>query len=87
MAEKAGPALGIAFADQLVHGWDLAHATGQDDTMPEDLAAAAFAALDGRMPDDQRGQFFKPAVPTSDDATPQERLLAYAGRSAAATSA
>jgi hypothetical protein len=55
--------------------------------MPEDLAAAAFAALDGRMPDDQRGQFFKPAVPTSDDATPQERLLAYAGRSAAATGA
>lgn len=87
VAEKAGPALGIAFADQLVHGWDLAHATGQDDTMPEDLAAAAFAMLDGRMPDDQRGPFFKPAVPTSDDAAPQERLLAYAGRSAAATGA
>jgi uncharacterized protein (TIGR03086 family) len=85
VVDKAGPALGIAFADQLIHGWDLARATGQDDTMPEDLAATAFAMLDGRMPDDQRGQFFKPAVRTSGDAAPQERLLAYAGRSAAAT--
>ena len=31
--------LGIAFCDQLIHGWDLARATGQDATMPADLAA------------------------------------------------
>ena len=35
--EKTGPALGIACADQLLHGWDLAKATGQDATMPEGL--------------------------------------------------
>ena len=31
--EKTGPALGIAFADQLVHGWDLGEGdrTGHDD--------------------------------------------------------
>src|SRR3954471_4545777 len=33
--DKTGPALGIAFADSLLHGWDIAKATGQDTTMPD----------------------------------------------------
>ena len=53
--DKTGPMLGIALCDQLVHGWDLATATGQDATMPEDLAEAAFAVIDGRLTDEQRG--------------------------------
>src|SRR3954469_20936986 len=47
--EKTGPSLGIAFADSLIHGADLARATGQDDTMPDDLASAAFAMLNGQL--------------------------------------
>src|SRR5947209_5902184 len=39
--DRTGPALGIAFADQLLHGWDLAASTGQDTTMPDGLADAA----------------------------------------------
>src|SRR4051794_36828223 len=31
--EKTGPALGVALSDILIHGWDLARATGQDETM------------------------------------------------------
>jgi uncharacterized protein (TIGR03086 family) len=65
--EKPGPTLGIAFVEQLVHGWDLAEATGQDPTMPDDLAQAAFQMIDGRMTDEQRGRFFEPAVPVPDD--------------------
>ena len=40
--EQSGPMLGIAFSDVLVHGWDLARATGQDATMPAGLADAAY---------------------------------------------
>jgi len=78
--EKTGPLLGIAFCDQLIHGWDLATATGQDATMPDDLVQAAYAMLDGRLTDDQRGSAFKPAVDVPDNATVQDKLLAYTGR-------
>jgi uncharacterized protein (TIGR03086 family) len=78
--EKAGPLLGIALCDQLVHGWDLATATGQDATMPDDLAAAAFAVLDGQLTDERRGSAFKAAVAVPDNASLQDRLLAYTGR-------
>jgi len=80
VVEKTGPLLGIAFTDQLVHGWDLAKATGQDATIPDDLARAAFAMIDGQLTDERRGNGFKPAVSVADDASPQERLLAYTGR-------
>src|SRR5262245_59737874 len=51
--EKTGSTIGIAFADQLLHGWDLARATGQDTTMPEDLAGAALEMIHGRFTDEQ----------------------------------
>jgi uncharacterized protein (TIGR03086 family) len=74
--------LGIAFCDQLTHGWDLAKATGQDVTISEDLAATAFALINGRITDDARGpgKNFKAAVPVPDDASVQEKLIGYLGR-------
>ena len=80
MIEKTGPALGIAFSDQLLHGWDLARATNQDATMPDGLAQAAYDLIHGAFTDEQRTGVFKPEVPVGDDATPQQRLLAYTGR-------
>ena len=78
--EKTGPSLGIAFSDQLLHGWDLARATHQDATMPDGLAEAAYGMLHGRLTDEQRKGGFKPALDVTDDASPQEKLLAYTGR-------
>jgi uncharacterized protein (TIGR03086 family) len=78
--DKTGPALGIAFSDQLLHGWDLAKATEQDATMPEGLAEAAYDCIHGQFSDEQRKGVFKPEVTVPDDATPQDRLLAYTGR-------
>jgi uncharacterized protein (TIGR03086 family) len=78
--QRTGPTLGIAFSDTLLHGWDLATATGQDATMPEDLPAAAYDAIHGRFTEEQRKGVFKPELSVGDDASPQERLLAYTGR-------
>ena len=79
-ADKVGPMLPIAMADTLVHGWDVARATGQDTRMPDGLAEAALAAIDGKLTDEQRGASFAPALHVPDDASAQDRLLAYTGR-------
>src|SRR5262245_16489544 len=60
--ERTGPSLGIAFCDQLLHGWDVAKATGQDATMPDDLAQAAFGMLHGQLPDERRPGMFDPEI-------------------------
>jgi uncharacterized protein (TIGR03086 family) len=79
--ERTGPALGIAFSDQLLHGWDLAMATGQDATMPEGLPNAAYGMIHGRFTDEQREGVFKPEIAVAADASAQDKLLAYTGRS------
>jgi uncharacterized protein (TIGR03086 family) len=78
--EKTGPSLGIAFADQLLHGWDLAKATGQDATMPAGLPEAAYSTIHGQFTEEQRKGVFEPEVEVGPDASAQDRLLAYAGR-------
>jgi uncharacterized protein (TIGR03086 family) len=78
--EKTGPSLGIAFADQLLHGWDVAEATGQDSTMPEGLAEAAYDTIHGAFTEEQRQGVFKPEIQVGPDASAQEKLLAYTGR-------
>jgi uncharacterized protein (TIGR03086 family) len=78
--EKTGPALGIAFSDQLLHGWDLARATGQDATMPAGLPEQAYELIHGRFTEDQRKGVFKPEIKVDPTAAAQEKLLAYTGR-------
>jgi uncharacterized protein (TIGR03086 family) len=84
--EKTGPSLGIAFSDQLLHGWDLAKATAQDATMPEGLPQAAYQMIHGRFTDEQRKGVFKPEIAVAPDASAQDKLLAYTGRDPAVRS-
>ena len=66
--------------DLVVHGWDLARATGQDDAIaPQDVEAIA-AMVDG-MGDMMRsnGVIKDPQEPAP-DASDQDRLLAALGR-------
>lgn len=78
--DRTGPSLGIAFSDQLLHGWDLARATNQDATMPAGLPEAAYQMIHGRFTEEQRKGVFRPEVEVAPDASAQEKLLAYAGR-------
>ena len=78
--ERTGPALGIAFSDQLLHGWDLATSTGQETTMPDGLPEAAYSLIHGRFTDEQRKGVFKPEIAVAPDASAQDKLLAYTGR-------
>ncbi len=71
--------------DGLVHGWDLATATGQryepPDTLVADVMAFAGGALDGM----RDGDTFAAAVEAPAGASPMERLVAYTGRRVQAT--
>jgi uncharacterized protein (TIGR03086 family) len=78
--KKAMMTMGIAFVDQVVHGTDIAKATGQDATIPPDLAEAAFGMVNGNITDENRGNGFKAEVKVPENAPAQDKLLAYLGR-------
>jgi uncharacterized protein (TIGR03086 family) len=65
----------------LIHGWDLARATGQPADLPEDLAEGALSMWRTRLADRPReGMPFAAPQPVADDAPAIDRLAAYLGR-------
>jgi uncharacterized protein (TIGR03086 family) len=78
-------ALHLRVTEVLVHGWDLAKATGQSAEFPADAAEQELAfsrsALE-QLPPDRRP--FAPPQPVPPDASAIERLVACLGRSVAA---
>jgi uncharacterized protein (TIGR03086 family) len=67
--------------EALVHGWDLAVATGQDAEADADLAEAALAGARIKIPADRRGGPipFGDVVEPAPDAGPTERLANWSG--------
>ncbi|MCW2743987.1 MAG: hypothetical protein JWM48_537 [Mycobacterium sp.] len=76
--------LHIRITETLVHGWDLAWATGQPVQLPSDLAAAelAFTAAALPMIPTQRRTFADPR-PVAENAPAIDRLAALLGRDVA----
>ncbi len=75
--------LGLTIADTVVHGDDLAHATGQGSPVEPDLAEAVYGMTTNMMEPQgsfPRGSAFGPPVEVADDAPIQDRMLAYLGR-------
>jgi uncharacterized protein (TIGR03086 family) len=85
-AVPIGPLPGIAalhlrITEVLVHGWDLARATGQDAVFPEDLAEQELAFSRSKLGDIPAGRTpFAPPQPVPGDAPAIDRLVALLGR-------
>jgi uncharacterized protein (TIGR03086 family) len=87
IAAPVGEVSGATFArfvafDGLIHGWDLATATGLDYEPPSDVIAAVDDFARGALTSEMRdGDTFKAATTAPDEATQLEHLVAFSGRS------
>ena len=73
---------GHRFLDVLIHGWDLAKATGQDTTLDPELVDACWNVINPQMELLKGSGMFGGDVKVSDDADSQTKLLATLGRRA-----
>jgi len=71
---------GHRFIDVLIHGWDLAAATGQDRTLDPTLVEACWEVVQPQAELLQGSGAFAHEVSISPDSDPQTRLLAVLGR-------
>ncbi len=71
---------GINLLDTATHTWDLAIATGQPATLPDDVADAALEASHTIVSAELRVGRFGPEVVAPEGADPTERLVAFLGR-------
>ncbi|WP_445398312.1 TIGR03086 family metal-binding protein [Streptomyces sp. LE64] len=70
----------MACADTLIHGWDLARATGQDEVLDSEAVAVATEILLPEDGDIRMPRAFGAKVPSAVDADAQTRLLNFLGR-------
>lgn len=72
--------LALRVADLLIHGWDIAVATGSPLRLPEDLCAQALSFAQSRSGALQRSGQFAPPQPIDEHAPAIDRLAALSGR-------
>jgi uncharacterized protein (TIGR03086 family) len=80
--QPASMVVHLRVAELLVHGWDIARATGQPTDFASELAERALAEWRDRLGDDPRpaDSPIGPAQSPPADASPLDRLAAYFGR-------
>ena len=66
--------------DLLVHGWDIARATGQDEALPADEVERVHADARSLGDNIRRANVCGPEVEVGADASEQDRMLAFLGR-------
>ena len=76
----AGLAAQIIPLELLVHGWDIAQATGQSIDASPEVASYLLARARELITPDKRGRSFATQVPVRPEATALRRLIAFTGR-------
>ncbi len=73
--------LGFVIGDLLIHSWDLARSVGADDSLPAEAVEATMLGL-SRAPAEmlRSPTMFGEPTEVPDDASAQDRLLAFVGR-------
>jgi uncharacterized protein (TIGR03086 family) len=79
-ATPASDVAALNLAEMILHGWDLAVATGQQYTVPEPAAAAALDAISANAELFRQYQGFAAEVPVPDGASALDRALGLSGR-------
>ena len=77
------PAADVAamlIAEMVLHGWDVARATGQDYHCDDEVAQAVLKTVEAQGDLFRQYQGFAAVVPVPDDATAFDRALALSGR-------
>lgn len=74
---------GMVLGEMVVHGWDLARATGQSPTWPDDVLEPVLAGIRTSAEQGRQMGVYGPEVPVSPDAPPLDRLLGLTGRNPA----
>jgi uncharacterized protein (TIGR03086 family) len=76
----ASLAVEIIPLELLVHGWDMARATGSGIDVPPEVASHVLDCARSLITVDKRGRSFAAEVPAGPSATVLERLIAFTGR-------
>jgi uncharacterized protein (TIGR03086 family) len=76
----ASLAVEIIPLELLVHGWDIAHATGYDIDVTPEVAGYVLDRARELVTEDKRGRSFAAEVPAGAEATVLQRLIAFTGR-------
>ena len=76
----AGLAVEIIPLELLVHGWDIAHATGHDIEVTPEIAGYVLDRAQELITEDKWGRSFAAEVPAGGEATAMQRLIAFTGR-------
>jgi uncharacterized protein (TIGR03086 family) len=83
MTFPAAQAIGFHFVDYVVHGWDVARSIGVAADFDPELIEAALAVarqVPGGAYREQPGAAFKQVIEVSENAAPQDKLVAILGR-------
>jgi uncharacterized protein (TIGR03086 family) len=77
---RAGDYLAEQTSDLTIHTWDLARATGSDETLPTELVEAVWAHFEPQIESLAATGLYAAPVVVDEDAPLQTRLLAVTGR-------